>query len=188
MLARVVVAQVAPRVPRAHPAILQARRIFGSPYSSSAGACSPSANAAARPIARAAVLKKERRCMAGPPDCGGARGRRRYVVGRATRARPGRTKRRHRARLFGLARCRRVSYAGATPELPLLGSNQDSSDPESDVLPVTPRGTVHRCRAGDGARTRDPQLGKLMLYQLSYSRVPLACSATPALPGDESHR
>jgi hypothetical protein len=25
-------------------------------------------------------------------------------------------------------------------------------------------------RAGDGARTRDPQLGKLMLYQLSYSR------------------
>ena len=26
-------------------------------------------------------------------------------------------------------------------------------------------------RAGDGARTRDPQLGKLMLYQLSYSRV-----------------
>ena len=26
-------------------------------------------------------------------------------------------------------------------ELPLLGSNQDSSDPESDVLPVTPRGS-----------------------------------------------
>ena len=25
--------------------------------------------------------------------------------------------------------------------------------------------------AGDGARTRDPQLGKLMLYQLSYTRV-----------------
>jgi hypothetical protein len=24
--------------------------------------------------------------------------------------------------------------------------------------------------AGDGSRTRDPQLGKLMLYQLSYSR------------------
>ncbi len=24
--------------------------------------------------------------------------------------------------------------------------------------------------AGDGARTRDPQLGKLMLYQLSYTR------------------
>src|SRR5437899_5190879 len=26
-------------------------------------------------------------------------------------------------------------------ELPLLGSNQDSPDPESGVLPVTPRGT-----------------------------------------------
>jgi hypothetical protein len=25
--------------------------------------------------------------------------------------------------------------------------------------------------AGDEARTRDPQLGKLMLYQLSYARV-----------------
>src|ERR1019366_9213817 len=25
--------------------------------------------------------------------------------------------------------------------------------------------------AGDGVRTRDPQLGKLMLYQLSYTRV-----------------
>ncbi len=25
--------------------------------------------------------------------------------------------------------------------------------------------------AGDGARTRDPQLGKLMLYQLSYTRA-----------------
>jgi hypothetical protein len=26
--------------------------------------------------------------------------------------------------------------------------------------------------AGDGTRTHDPQLGKLMLYQLSYTRVP----------------
>ena len=25
--------------------------------------------------------------------------------------------------------------------------------------------------AGDGARTHDPQLGKLMLYELSYARV-----------------
>ena len=28
-------------------------------------------------------------------------------------------------------------------------------------------------RADDGVRTRDPQLGKLMLYQLSYVRVRL---------------
>ena len=27
------------------------------------------------------------------------------------------------------------------------------------------------CGAGNGIRTRDPQLGKLMLYQLSYSRL-----------------
>ena len=32
--------------------------------------------------------------------------------------------------------------------------------------------------AGDGGRTRDPQLGKLMLYQLSYTRM----RATLALP------
>ena len=28
----------------------------------------------------------------------------------------------------------------------------------------------HHTEAGDGARTHDPQLGKLMLYQLSYAR------------------
>ena len=37
-------------------------------------------------------------------------------------------------------------------ELPLLGSNQDSPDPESGVLPVTPRGTANQtftaCRFG----------------------------------------
>ena len=30
--------------------------------------------------------------------------------------------------------------------------------------------TTKKWRAGNGTRTRDPQLGKLMLYQLSYSR------------------
>ena len=30
---------------------------------------------------------------------------------------------------------------------------------------------VNHAEAGDGARTHDPQLGKLMLYQLSYARV-----------------
>src|SRR5690554_5364616 len=33
------------------------------------------------------------------------------------------------------------------------------------------RGTGGPRRAGNGIRTRDPQLGKLMLYQLSYSRI-----------------
>jgi hypothetical protein len=35
-----------------------------------------------------------------------------------------------------------------------------------------------RARAGDGNRTRDVQLGRLMLYQLSYSRDP--CAPLPA--------
>jgi hypothetical protein len=37
------------------------------------------------------------------------------------------------------------------------------------VLPVLP---PYRLRAGNGTRTRDPNLGKVVLYQLSYSRVP----------------
>src|SRR5690606_13068666 len=43
-------------------------------------------------------------------------------------------------------------------------------------------------RAGDGARTRDPQLGKLMLCQLSYSRRPTV--AYPNIPRrvPQSHR
>src|SRR5581483_6409446 len=49
-------------------------------------------------------------------------------------------------------------------ELPLLGSNQDSPDPESGVLPVTPRGS-----GAEGARTPD-LLGAIQaLSQLSYS-------------------
>jgi hypothetical protein len=36
------------------------------------------------------------------------------------------------------------------------------------------------CQAGDGARTRDIKLGRLALYQLSYSRKP--CSSLPILP------
>ncbi len=30
---------------------------------------------------------------------------------------------------------------------------------------------VSQLRAGNGTRTRDPNLGKVVLYQLSYSRV-----------------
>ena len=40
-------------------------------------------------------------------------------------------------------------------ELPLLGSNQDSPDPESGVLPVTPRGTVPKdYTVGSSGRAR----------------------------------
>jgi hypothetical protein len=36
---------------------------------------------------------------------------------------------------------------------------------------VRPPFHTDRTRAGDGARTRDIKLGRLALYQLSYSRV-----------------
>src|SRR4051794_24243966 len=39
----------------------------------------------------------------------------------------------------------------------------------SSPLAQLPKGV--RARADDGDRTRDPQLGKLMLYQLSYVRA-----------------
>ena len=35
------------------------------------------------------------------------------------------------------------------------------------------------CRAGDGTRTRDIKLGRLALYQLSYSRIPEAYRDRP---------
>ena len=34
--------------------------------------------------------------------------------------------------------------------------------------------------AGDGVRTRDPELGKLVLYQLSYTRIQTRLVAAPA--------
>ena len=37
-------------------------------------------------------------------------------------------------------------------------------------------------QAGDGVRTRDPQLGKLMLYQLSYTRSDCKLNVTPRDP------
>jgi hypothetical protein len=42
-------------------------------------------------------------------------------------------------------------------------------------------------RAGDGVRTRDPQLGKLMLCQLSYSRA-RTLNLNELRPFDQSHR
>jgi hypothetical protein len=39
-------------------------------------------------------------------------------------------------------------------------------------------------RAGNGTRTRDPNLGKVVLYQLSYSRIPhnRTCKITGSVP------
>ena len=36
-------------------------------------------------------------------------------------------------------------------------------------------GNKEKNGAANGARTRDPQLGKLMLYQLSYCRINIIC-------------
>ena len=33
------------------------------------------------------------------------------------------------------------------------------------------------CRAGDRIRTGDPNLGKVVLYQLSYTRIVATCEA-----------
>jgi hypothetical protein len=70
----------------------------------------------------------------------------------------------------------------ATPPYPSRASARPSSCPswartrtlliQSQTCCQLHQGaSVHHVhRAGDGVRTRDPQLGKLMLYQLSYSR------------------
>jgi hypothetical protein len=42
-------------------------------------------------------------------------------------------------------------------------------------------------RAGNGTRTRDPNLGKVVLYQLSYSRVTRRMNAVPARSNFERH-
>src|SRR3990172_1473443 len=47
-------------------------------------------------------------------------------------------------------------------------------------LAVVPSRRLLHPRAGNGTRTRDPNLGKVVLYQLSYSREPL-------LPGHASN-
>jgi hypothetical protein len=46
------------------------------------------------------------------------------------------------------------------------------TDPKSAVLPLDEGAAVRRGRNGaeDGTRTRDPHLGKVMLYQLSHFR------------------
>src|SRR5256885_4405256 len=73
------------------------------------------------------------------------------------------------------------STGSATPfiavprlELPLLGSNQDSPDPESGVLPVTPRGTVPKdYTVGSSGRAR-------VKYQNRGEWGVVLCGAVPS--------
>ena len=47
---------------------------------------------------------------------------------------------------------------------------------------------VRRLRADDGIRTRDPHLGKVMLYQLSHVRVPaMGLTARRTVPACEQN-
>ena len=81
-----------------------------------------------------------------------------------------------------------MKAAGHRPaaELPLLGSNQDSPDPESGVLPVTPRGSAFDCDGAEGDRTPDLCRARTALSQLSYSPV-YDGPASLHLPGPGSH-
>jgi hypothetical protein len=54
------------------------------------------------------------------------------------------------------------------------------------VLAVGSRDGFRHFRADDGIRTRDPHLGKVMLYQLSHVRLPPAIRAV--IPAAESVR
>lgn len=45
-----------------------------------------------------------------------------------------------------------------------------------------------KTRAGDEIRTRDPQLGRLMLYQLSYSRLCFALNSQVMCSGSRHNR
>ena len=52
----------------------------------------------------------------------------------------------------------------------LLGFEPRQTEPESVVLPLHNR-TKYHARAKNGVRTRDPDLGKVVLCQLSYFRL-----------------
>ncbi len=54
---------------------------------------------------------------------------------------------------------------------PLRPSSRFRAGGESGDEDVEPDPVVGYSGAGDGTRTRDPHLGKVVLYQLSYSRV-----------------
>ena len=62
-------------------------------------------------------------------------------------------------------------------DLPSWGDDNESlpHEPSSDPIPMVASllrpTTTPTERADGGDRTRDPQLGKLMLYRLSYVRV-----------------
>ena len=74
-------------------------------------------------------------------------------------------------------------HSTATPSYSLR-STADKRNGSGDAAPVFMSSShcqsiALRSRAGNGTRTRDPNLGKVVLYQLSYSRVPTSITESP---------
>src|SRR5260370_8917919 len=74
-----------------------------------------------------------------------------------------------------------ASYQTAPPRVACNRWNVGQSECEKVVPSNFPTSTFQPSRAGNGTRTRDPNLGKVVLYQLSYSRAPpnLTSSLSP---------
>src|SRR5437763_12189837 len=64
-----------------------------------------------------------------------------------------------------------ASYQTAPPR---VDGMLDGWNVKRSFHPTFQPSTFQPPRAGNGTRTRDPNLGKVVLYQLSYSRVPSA--------------
>ena len=58
-----------------------------------------------------------------------------------------------------------------TGTLPLIRTGRTSPFERDDFTNLSSRARECLCGAGDEVRTRDIYLGKVMLYQLSYSRI-----------------
>ncbi len=65
-------------------------------------------------------------------------------------------------------------------------ASYQTAPPRDDVTPSARRIALS-ARAGNGTRTRDPNLGKVVLYQLSYSRERTTMLAARSIPRNASH-
>ena len=92
----------------------------------------------------------------------------------------------NRPRGGGGNRTRVQGFAGpclshsATPPAPTFPGGIMALDIRSTVRACGQRDGIRRLRADDGIRTRDPHLGKVMLYQLSHVRM--WCTPNRAYP------
>ena len=103
---------------------------------------------------------------------------------------PGKRRRRESNPCTGLCRPLPKPLGHSATEVPrpataTAASGRPAMEPENRGL--VPDG-VRRLRADDGIRTRDPHLGKVMLYQLSHVRVPaMGLTARRTVPACEQN-